>query len=79
MSVQKSQRGGETAFRGLDYQKRFIAYLAMEMLLGNKPIKTITCEEESWSTKNERQEGYECDFLCFTYAVSGMFFQKSHE
>jgi hypothetical protein len=23
-------------------------------------------EEESWSTKNERQEGYECYFLCFT-------------
>jgi hypothetical protein len=31
---------------------------------------TITQEkEESWSTKNERQEDYECYFLCFTYRL----------
>jgi hypothetical protein len=27
-------------------------------------------EEERWLTKNERQEGYACFFLCFTYWVS---------
>ena len=39
-----SQRGGESAFRGLDYQKKFIAYLSSEMLRGTQPIKGITCE-----------------------------------
>lgn len=39
-----SQRGGEFAFRGLDYQKKFIAYLCTEMLLGKRKIKRISCE-----------------------------------
>lgn len=39
-----SQRGGENLFRGLDYQKKFIAYLSLDMLSGKQPIKRITCE-----------------------------------
>lgn len=39
-----SQRGGESIFRGLDYQKKFIAYLCTEMLLGKRKIERISCE-----------------------------------
>jgi len=31
--ISHSQTGGEAAWRGLDYQKKFIAYLSLEMLL----------------------------------------------
>jgi hypothetical protein len=46
MSAEKFQTGGEAAFRGLDYQKKFIAYLALEMLLGKRPIVRISCEHQ---------------------------------
>lgn len=39
-----SQSGGESTFRGLDYQKKFIAYLCTELLLENSKIKKISCE-----------------------------------
>lgn len=42
--ISHSQTGGEAAWRGLDYQKKFIAYLSLEMLLLNRPIRRITCE-----------------------------------
>ena len=46
-SISDSQKGGEVAFRGLDYQKKFIAYLSTEMLLTKPRIKRITCEHLS--------------------------------
>ena len=46
-SISDSQKGGEAAFRGLDYQKKFIAYLSTEMLLTKPRIKRITCEHLS--------------------------------
>ncbi len=44
IDTSQSQRGGEAGWRGLDYQKKFIAYLSLEMLLQNQSIKKITCE-----------------------------------
>jgi hypothetical protein len=40
MSAQRP--ADETAFRGLDYQKKFIAYVALEMLLGKVQIIRIS-------------------------------------
>lgn len=40
-----SQGGGEAAFRGLDYQKKIIAYLSLGMLSKEPPIRnSVTCE-----------------------------------
>ena len=44
INTSQSQRGGEAAWRGLDYQKKFIAYLSLKMLLEKQSIKRITCE-----------------------------------
>src|SRR5687767_6523660 len=44
MTESRSQRGGESTFRGLGYQTKFIAYLSLEMLSQKCPIKKITCE-----------------------------------
>lgn len=41
MSTSQSQIGGESSFRGFDYQKKFIAYLSSEMALEKLPIKSI--------------------------------------
>src|SRR5690348_16784837 len=40
----KSQSGGVANIRGLDYQKKFIAYLCTEIVSGKRDIKRITCE-----------------------------------
>ena len=40
-----SQGGGEAAFRGLDYQKKIIAYLSLGMLSKEPPIRnSVACE-----------------------------------
>ena len=39
----RSQKGGESNFRGTDYQKKFIAFLCVRMLNEDK-IKKVTCE-----------------------------------
>jgi Cap4 dsDNA endonuclease len=44
VDVSRSQSGGVATWRGLDYQKRYIAYLAIQMLSDQKQIKRITCE-----------------------------------
>lgn len=41
----QSQRGGIAAWRGLEYQKKIIAYLAIAMLINGSKIKRITCED----------------------------------
>ena len=41
-SATKAQKGGESTFRGMEYQKKFAAYLCVEMLKGK--IKRVTCE-----------------------------------
>lgn len=38
-----SQKGGESTFRGMEYQKKFAAYLCVEMLNGK--IRRVTCEQ----------------------------------
>lgn len=45
-SVFNSQRGGESGFRGMGYQSKFIAYLSSEILLEKRKIETVTCEYE---------------------------------
>ena len=44
MTKSRSQIGGESSFRGIDYQKKFIAFLCVEMLKNASSIKSITCE-----------------------------------
>ena len=44
MTKSKSQIGGESSFRGFDYQKKFIAFLCIKMLKQASSIKSITCE-----------------------------------
>jgi uncharacterized protein YjbI with pentapeptide repeats len=41
-TTSSSQKGGESTFRGMEYQKKFAAYLCVEMLNGK--IKRVTCE-----------------------------------
>jgi Cap4, dsDNA endonuclease domain len=41
----RSQRGGIATWQGLDYQKRFIAYLSISMLSEGNQIIRITCED----------------------------------
>ena len=41
----RSQRGGIANWQALDYQKRFVAYLAIKMLSDGHRIERITCEE----------------------------------
>jgi hypothetical protein len=43
-STSASQMGGESTYRGMDYQKKFIAYLCTQMLLGKAKINRIRCE-----------------------------------
>ena len=40
----RSEKGGESTFRGIDYQKKFIAFLCLGMLGQVSSIKRITCE-----------------------------------
>ena len=42
--MDSSQRGGESNFRGMGYQKKVIAYFATQMLRGRLPITKIICE-----------------------------------
>jgi len=53
MSAQRSQTGGETAFRGLDYQKKFIARI--RNVAGKKPIIRISCEHQDDIELSHRQ------------------------
>ena len=39
----RSQKGGESNLRGIDYQKKFTAFLCVRMLKEDK-IKEVTCE-----------------------------------
>ena len=39
--MDSSQRGGESNFRGMGYQKKIIAYFATQMLRGRLPITKI--------------------------------------
>jgi uncharacterized protein YjbI with pentapeptide repeats len=50
-STSKSKSGGEAANRGMDYQKKFAAYLCVQMLKGK--IKRVTCE---WQDDIEIEE-----------------------
>jgi hypothetical protein len=43
INAPRSQRGGEANWKGMGYQKKFIAYLCCDMLLRNN-IKRVTCE-----------------------------------
>ena len=40
----RSETGGEATFRGMDYQKKFIAFLCLKMLEQASSIKRISCE-----------------------------------
>jgi hypothetical protein len=44
VDIVRSQKGAAANWKGLDYQKKFIAFLAVEMLSEDSLIKRITCE-----------------------------------
>ncbi len=45
IDASRSERGGIAAWQGLDYQKKIITYLAIEILSNGSKIIRITCED----------------------------------
>ena len=63
----RSQRGGIATWQGLDYQKRFIAYLSISMLSEKNQIIRITCED--LDDIKRRKDDMHMDLTGFTFKL----------
>ena len=67
----RSQRGGIATWQGLDYQKRFIAYLSISMLSEKNQIIRITCEDldDIKRRKDDMIPNHEAVQICFNRII----------